>query len=112
MTPWVFLGIPTPGAEQVQCACVNSAYCQDRSPSIERKGQDDSLPTVCPVTFAAILEKASLYTFLCATSEVVGEAFSFNELMRRDFWGLPMHGLGSRLGSQGAKACTLVHKLP
>ena len=28
-------------------------------------------------------------------AEVVGEAFSFNELMRRDFWGLPMHGLGS-----------------
>ncbi|CAE7822607.1 Tmtc4 [Symbiodinium sp. CCMP2592] len=25
---------------------------------------------------------------------VVGEAFSFNELMRRDFWGLPMHGSG------------------
>ena len=27
--------------------------------------------------------------------EVVGETFSFNELMRRDFWGLPMHGLDS-----------------
>ena len=27
--------------------------------------------------------------------EVVGETFSFNELMRRDFWGLPMHGLES-----------------
>eukprot|EP00439_Symbiodinium_sp_Y106_P056908 s3134_g8.t1 len=25
---------------------------------------------------------------------VVGETFSFNELMRRDFWGLPMHGSG------------------
>mmetsp|Transcript_26683 Transcript_26683/g.60233 ORF Transcript_26683/g.60233 Transcript_26683/m.60233 type:complete len:790 (+) Transcript_26683:30-2399(+) len=25
---------------------------------------------------------------------VVGETFSFHELMRRDFWGLPMHGSG------------------
>ena len=26
--------------------------------------------------------------------EVVGDALSFAELMRRDFWGLPMHGSG------------------
>lgn len=27
--------------------------------------------------------------------QVIGETLSFADLMRRDFWGLPMHGLDS-----------------
>jgi len=27
--------------------------------------------------------------------QVIGDSLSFAELMRRDFWGLPMHGFGT-----------------